>query len=179
MLCYLNSCSKGRGAWFLLALIVIVLELIALYFQHVMLLRPCVLCIYERCALFGILGAALIGMLAPSSTLIRFLAIIVWLYSTIEGLLLTWKHTMIQLYPSPANTCDIFVNFPTWLPLDKWLPALFVANGDCSEKQWSFLSLEMPQWLLIIFAINLVIVALVIIAQFVKPKRRFFYNNPL
>ncbi|SUB82435.1 Disulfide oxidoreductase [Pragia fontium] len=174
MLRFLNSCSKGRSAWLLLALSVIVLESIALYFQHVMLLRPCVLCIYERCALFGILGAALIGLISPSSTLLRYAALGLWLYSTIEGLMLTWKHTMIQLYPSPANICDIFVNFPTWLPLDKWMPAVFMANGDCSEKQWAFLSLEMPQWLLIIFAINLVLVLLVIIAQFVKPKRRFF-----
>lgn len=72
------------------------------------------------------------------------------------------------------NVCDIFVNFPSWLPLDKWVPAVFVANGDCSEKQWSFLSMEMPQWLLIIFGVYLLIALLVVVAQFVKPKRRFF-----
>ncbi|VFS50523.1 Disulfide oxidoreductase [Budvicia aquatica] len=103
-----------------------------------MLLRPCVLCIYERCALFGILAAALIGIISPSSAFVRYAAILLWIYSSIEGLLLTWKHTMIQFFPSPANTCDIFVRFPDWLPLDKWLPSVFVANGDCSEKQWSF-----------------------------------------
>ncbi len=42
-------------------------ELTALWFQHVMLLKPCVLCIYERCALFGVLGAALIGAIAPKT----------------------------------------------------------------------------------------------------------------
>ncbi|GKX58204.1 disulfide bond formation protein DsbB [Leminorella grimontii] len=174
MLSFLNGCSKGRGAWFLLALSVIIFEGVALYFQHVMLLRPCVLCIYERCALFGILGAALIGMIAPSSTVFRYLAIIVWIYSAIEGVLLTWKHTMMQLYPSPMNVCDFFVSFPSWLPLDKWIPSVFVANGDCSEKQWSFLSMEMPQWLLIIFGVYLLIALLVVLAQFVKPKRRYF-----
>lgn len=99
MLSFLNGCSKGRGAWLLLALSVIIFEGVALYFQHVMLLNPRVLCIYERCALFGILGAALIGLIAPSSRPLRYLAIIVWIYSSIEGVLLTWKHTMIQLYP--------------------------------------------------------------------------------
>lgn len=174
MLCFLNSCSKGRGAWLLLAVSAILLELTALYFQHVMLLSPCVLCIYERCALFGILGAALVGLIAPSSKFLRFIAIALWLYSAVEGLLLTWKHTMIQFFPSPANTCDIFVRFPSWLPLDKWVPSVFVANGDCAERQWSFLSLEMPQWLLAIFAVYFLIAVLVLIAQFVKPKRRFF-----
>lgn len=45
----------------LLALTAFTLELVALWFQHVMLLRPCVMCIYERCALLGIMFAGLIG----------------------------------------------------------------------------------------------------------------------
>ncbi|MDI5434752.1 disulfide bond formation protein B, partial [Salmonella enterica subsp. enterica serovar Kentucky] len=42
-----------RGAWLLMAFTALALEMVALWFQHVMLLKPCVLCIYERCALFG------------------------------------------------------------------------------------------------------------------------------
>ena len=61
MLRFLNQCSQGRGEWMLMAFTALALELTALWFQHVMLLKPCVLCIYERCALFGVLGAALIG----------------------------------------------------------------------------------------------------------------------
>ncbi len=45
-------------------------------------------------------------------------------------------------------TCDFMARFPDWLPLGKWLPQVFVASGDCAERQWSFLTLEMPQWLL-------------------------------
>ncbi len=67
MLRFLNQCSRGRGAWLLMAFTALALELVALWFQHVMLLKPCVLCIYERCALFGILGAALIGAIAPKT----------------------------------------------------------------------------------------------------------------
>ena len=55
---------KAGGAWLLMAFTALALELTALWFQHVMLLKPCVLCIYERCALFGVLGAALIGAIA-------------------------------------------------------------------------------------------------------------------
>ncbi len=49
----------------LMALTAFILELVALWFQHVMLLQPCVMCIYERCALFGIMGAGLVGAIAP------------------------------------------------------------------------------------------------------------------
>ncbi len=44
MLQYLNQCSRGRGAWLLMALTAFILELVALWFQHVMLLQPCVMC---------------------------------------------------------------------------------------------------------------------------------------
>lgn len=73
MLQFLNRCSKGRGAWLLMALTALVLELVALYFQHVMLLQPCVMCIYERAALFGILGASLLGAVAPKSPCVIWL----------------------------------------------------------------------------------------------------------
>lgn len=76
MLQFLNRCSRGRGAWLLMALTAFLLELTALYFQHIMLLQPCVMCIYERVALFGILGASLLGAIAPRSPL-RYLAIAV------------------------------------------------------------------------------------------------------
>lgn len=54
------------------------------------------------------------------------------------GLQLAYEHTMIQLHPSPFMTCDFMARFPDWLPLGKWLPQVFVASGDCAERQWSF-----------------------------------------
>lgn len=146
MLRFLNQCSRGRGAWLLMALTAFALEMVALWFQHVMGLKPCVLCIYERCALFGIMGAGLVGAIAPKSPL-RYAGIAIWLYSAWKGIELSWQHTMMQLHPSPFMTCDFAARFPSWLPLDKWLPQVFVASGDCSVRQWEFLTLEMPQWL--------------------------------
>lgn len=122
MLRFLNQCSQGRGAWLLMAFTALALELTALWFQHVMLLKPCVLCIYERCALFGVLGAALIGAIAPKTPL-RYVAMVIWLYSAFRGVQLTYEHTMLQLYPSPFATCDFMARFPEWLPLDKWVLA--------------------------------------------------------
>lgn len=176
MLHFLNRCSRGRGAWLLLAFAAVVLELTALYFQHVMMLKPCVMCIYERCALFGVMLAALVGALAPATPL-RFVAMAGWIYSAWEGIRLSWEHTMIQLHPSPFATCDFAARFPSWLPLDKWLPSVFVATGDCAEKQWEFLSLSMPQWLVVVFAIFMLIALLVVLAQFFPPRRRDLFNR--
>ncbi|CEE90061.1 disulfide bond formation proteins (oxidoreductase) with quinone as electron acceptor, reoxidizes DsbA [Xenorhabdus nematophila str. Anatoliense] len=167
----LKQRSQGRGAWLLMALTALILEATALYFQHAMQLQPCVMCIYERVALFGILGAALLGAVAPKTPL-RWLAILLWVYSAWQGLRLAWDHTMMQLYPSPFNTCEFFVNFPSWLPLNDWLPSVFQAYGDCSMKQWEFLTLDMPQWLIGIFVAYLVVAVLVLVSQVVWIQQR-------
>ena len=91
MLRFLNQCSQGQGAWLLMAFTALALELTALWFQHVMLLKPCVLCIYERCALFGVLGAALIGAIARKLPL-RYVAMVIWLYGAFRGVQLTYEH---------------------------------------------------------------------------------------
>lgn len=176
MLQFFNRISQGRTAWLLLALTALVLELSALYFQHFLQLLPCVMCIYERVALFGILAAGVIGMIAPRTPL-RYLALILWIYSAVRGLQLSWQHTMIQLHPSPFNTCDFAVAFPEWLPLDKWVPAVFHASGDCSEIQWQLFNLSMPQWLVVIFAAYLLASLLVLLAQFVRPRKRDLFGR--
>lgn len=167
MLQYLNHFFARRLAWLLMALMAVILELAALYFQHVMLINPCVMCIYERCALFGIMGAGIVGAVAPYSKL-RHIGILIWLYSAWRGIQLSWQHTMLQLHPSPFRTCDFAARFPSWLPFDKWLPSVFAATGDCAEKPWKFLTLAMPQWLLLIFSLFMLMGGLVLFAQFVQ-----------
>ncbi|MCE0491459.1 disulfide bond formation protein DsbB [Pantoea sp. Mb-10] len=176
MLRYLNQCSRGRGAWLLLALTALALEAVALFFQHVLGQKPCVMCIYERCALFGVMGAGLVGAIAPKTAL-RWVALMIWLYSAVEGLRLAYEHTMIQLHPNPFVTCDFAARFPAWLPLNTWLPSVFVATGDCAERSWTFLSFSMPQWLIGVFAAYLAVAVLVAVAQPFKPKRRDLFGR--
>ncbi|MDR9829539.1 disulfide bond formation protein DsbB [Vibrio sp. FNV 38] len=165
--------SKSRFSWLLLLAIIVCFEATALYFEHVMLLAPCVMCIYERVAMLGITGAALLGALAPGNSLVRWLGLIGWGFSAYRGLSLSIEHVNYQFNPSPFKTCDIFVSFPDWLPLNKWVPWMFEAYGDCSKVVWEFLSLSMPQWLVIIFAGNLIALGVIVVAQFVSKPRMF------
>ncbi len=52
------------------------------------------------------------GRYRPKTPL-RYVAMAIWLYSAIRGLQLAWEHTMIQLHPSPFQTCDFAARFPT------------------------------------------------------------------
>ncbi|MBM4840226.1 disulfide bond formation protein DsbB [Vibrio parahaemolyticus] len=171
----LKQFSKGRLSWLLLLLFIIFFEACALYFQHVMMLAPCVMCIYERVAMMGIGGAAIIGLIAPNNALFRWLGLIGWGLSSYKGLMLAMQHVDYQFNPSPFATCDLFVTFPSWAPLNQWVPWMFEAYGDCSKIVWQFLDLSMPQWLVVVFAGNLVALALIVIAQFFPVKRK----NPI
>ncbi|MCC4797568.1 disulfide bond formation protein B [Enterovibrio norvegicus] len=174
MLAFFNEISRTRGAWLLLLLSVLGFELCALYFQHVMNLAPCVMCIYERVAMAGVLVAAFIGLLAPQNGLIRWVGLLGWGVSAGYGLKLSIEHVGYQ-FPDPSDlfgaTCDIFVSFPSWAPLNKWAPWMFEANGDCGKVVWQFFDLSMPQWLVIIFAAMLIVLAIVVLSQFFGKRR--------
>ncbi|HGO5853288.1 TPA: disulfide bond formation protein DsbB [Mannheimia haemolytica] len=173
MLHYFKTLSLSRGAWFLLILSCIVLEGVALYFQHGMGLVPCVMCIYERVALFGILFAGILGFLGNRYVIMRWLAILIWLGSAFKGLTLSIKHHDYQVNPSPWNQCEFKVNFPQTLPLDQWLPQVFAPGPvNCSQSQWEMFGFSMAQWLIFTFAVYLIIAVIVLISQFKRSRQR-------
>ncbi|VGM96308.1 Disulfide oxidoreductase [uncultured Avibacterium sp.] len=176
MLKYFKQLSLNRGGWLLLLISTIALESTALYFQHGMGLAPCVMCIYERVALFGITFSALIGLLYPHALILRLLALLVGLGSAVKGLLLAIKHVDYQLNPAPWNQCSYMAEFPQTLPLDRWLPYVFNPTGSCSEISWSFLGFSMAQWIVVIFAFYSLLLAVLLISQFkrVEQTRNIF-----
>ena len=96
MLSALRHWSQSRFSWLLLALTAIGLEGAALYFQYGMELMPCVMCVYQRIAVLGILVAALIGFSLPKLTLMRMAGSFLWLYASYRGIELAWEHPVSQ-----------------------------------------------------------------------------------
>ncbi|TCP96831.1 thiol:disulfide interchange protein DsbB [Cricetibacter osteomyelitidis] len=170
MLSFFKTLSLQRKYWLLLLISTLALEATALYFQHGMGLKPCVMCIYERVALFGIAFAAIFGSLAPGLLIMRLIALVIGLGSAIKGLTITLTHLDYQTNPAPWKQCSFFAEFPETLPLDKWLPAVFNPTGNCAEISWQFLGFTMVQWLVFIFAFYVVLLALLLISQ-VKRSR--------
>lgn len=175
MLSNLKSLSTQRSSWLLLAFSALSLELCALYFQHVMKLEPCVMCVYERITMIGIMLAGLVGAIAPQNLLIRLTAFALWGVSAVWGFLLAVEHTDYQLNPSPFATCDFFPNFPSWAPLHEWLPWLFNPTGDCSDIVWQFFGYSMPQWLIVSFAIYVVLFVIIAITALLPAKKPKVY----
>jgi protein dithiol:quinone oxidoreductase len=171
MLSLLNQYSKGRFAWFLLFFSTLAFEITALYFQHSLGLVPCTLCIYQRCAILGIMLASIVGLIAPRSIIVRLIGILIWMVSAYKGFLLATFHAHLQFEPNLSDTCSINAQFPSWFPLDSLLPSMFKAYGSCADKIWTFLTIEMSQWMIIIFACYLIFGLAVLISQiFPSPK---------
>lgn len=97
MLKFFKTLSVQRTGWLLLVISALALEGTALYFQYGMELQPCVMCIYERVALFGIAFAGIVGLIAPRFLVFRLLALLIAFFSTVKGLLISLKHVDYQL----------------------------------------------------------------------------------
>jgi disulfide bond formation protein DsbB len=154
-----------RPAWIALALAAAVPLAVASWFQHVDGLDPCVMCIYERVALFGLVGAGLLGALAPQRVLLRAPAYALWGVSAGWGLDLVWRHVAIERDPQLAISCSFTAEFPSWLPLDTWLPALFLPTGYCDDVQWRWLDLSMAEWAGVVFALFLLALVAVLACE--------------
>lgn len=164
MVKYLAELPLRRRPWLLLAVSALGLEGAALYFQYIMGLDPCVLCVYERTAVAGIFVAGLVGAIAPGVLPLRWAALALWGASAAWGLLTALKHVGIQIGELDL-TCSYLADFPAWAPLDQWWPEVFQPTGFCEEVQWVFLGLSMPQWMVVIMSLYLLALIAVLAAR--------------
>lgn len=166
----LSSWVEQKWSWALLFVSALLLELSALYFQYGMELKPCIMCIYQRTAVFGVMLAALLPLL-HNNVLTRIVGFVAWGVSAIWGLLIAMEHVDLQNETNPFfSSCEIVPNFPSFMPLHTWIPDLFAATGDCGDIDWVFMDMSMPQWMIAIFAIYTGIFGLILFSRLMTKK---------
>jgi len=77
---------QNKLGWGLIALSAFFLELAALFFQYVMGLEPCIMCVYQRLAVAGVLLSGVIGFLLSRNFWGQIGAHGLMMYATCEGL---------------------------------------------------------------------------------------------
>lgn len=169
----LKSLSVQRWPWLLLAFTALLLLITGLYFQYSLNYQPCIKCIYVRAAFAGVLLAALLAALAPQRTLLRVMAILAWLAAAAYGVIQAQELVTIEqtLASGGFTTCALFADFPAWLALDKWFPAVFAVTGTCGGVDWQFLGLTMAEWSRLILGAYAVVGLLVLLSQFTKRSK--------
>ncbi len=166
----LSNWAERKWAWGLLFLSAFILELSALYFQYGMDLKPCIMCIYQRTAVVGVMLAALLPLIA-NNVMTRLVGFAAWGVSAIWGLLIAIEHVDLQNNSNPFfASCEIVPNFPAFMPLHHWFPKMFAATGDCGDIDWVFMDMSMPQWMIVIFSIYSVLFGLILFSRLVTKK---------
>ncbi|MGL1957122.1 MAG: disulfide bond formation protein DsbB [Colwellia sp.] len=169
---FLSDFTTNSTAWLLLALSALGLELSALYFQYVMDLAPCIMCVYQRTVILALLAAGVIGFIGCKLLIARVVAYALWVVGSIWGLLISIEHVELQANSgSIFFTCEIIPNFPNWAPLHQWFPAFFEATGSCGDINWRFLDFSMPQWMIVVFTLYTITFAIVLINRLVCAKK--------
>ncbi len=171
MISAISHWAGQKSSWGLLFLSALVLIITALYFQYEMGLEPCIMCIYQRTAMFGIMLSALLVLLVNTLPT-RLIGFAGWGVSSGWGWLLAREHVDILQASNPFfTTCEIVPNYPDWAPLHEWLPAIFQAKGDCLEDGWRFMDKGMAEWMVIIFAVYFVLCITFALIRLVGSRR--------
>jgi disulfide bond formation protein DsbB len=123
----------------------------ALYAQHVLLLDPCPLCVFQRIATIatGLVFLAA-GLHDPQGFGSKVYAALLVLAAGFGVGVATWHVYLQNLPASEAPSCGpgfeyIMDNFA----LFDALAMVFKGSGECAEVVWRLLGLSMPSWVII------------------------------
>ena len=114
----------------------------ALYFQHVKLMPPCGLCVFQRYA-FVIAGIfALVGAFSTKQKP----WIVLSLLSALAGIGTVAKHLHVLANPGFSCGIDPATTFLNKIPTATILPSVFEAEGLCETAGELIVGLSLPQW---------------------------------
>ncbi len=168
---YLYGLNDKRFFWALVALAGFGLLAIALYFQHVMALAPCFLCINQRIAVMIIGLGGILGVINPKNAIVKGFAYLLWFGGSVFGLSLAAYQTYLQLNPPEFSSCGAGMDYILANnSLIEAIPMLLQPTGNCSDISWVFLNLTMPQWMVIIFSFSLLSSLFFIVGRFIFKK---------
>lgn len=165
----------NRSSWFWIILIVIcvALEGAALVYQYVLYYDPCVLCVHIRAWIGGIMVAAILGLVLRNrraGLIISDLLVILFSLGLVERSYRTLGTEMGFL----DGACSMNPNFPSFMPLNEWLPAMFQPLTSCGYTPWVIPQyLSMAQSLMAFSVVLLVVMVLMLVSTFRHPTSRY------
>ncbi len=139
----------------LIAAFTLLMMLVAvLYFQMMLHLIPCPLCVSQR---GFVIATGLIALAAfihnPGATGTKIYAALTTL-AALGGAAIAGRQVWLQSLPEdqiPACGPTLDWMFQANFPLQEILGAMFFGEGSCAEIKWMFLGLSIPGWTLVAF----------------------------
>ena len=125
----------------------------ALWLQHVDGLEPCPLCILQRGAVIVLGVLMLAGAIHDPGLAARRVYGMLIAVVAVAGAAVAGRHVWLQsLPPGEAPECGPGLEYMLGaFPLTQVLEMVLRGSGECAEVQWTFLSLSIPEWTLLLF----------------------------
>ena len=145
--------SKQRTIFIFGFLLCLGLMAAALYFQYVMKLEPCPLCIFQRLFVIGLGVVLLAGALHNPKMWGRRIYGILTALLAASGAAVAARHVWLQnLPPEQVPACGPGLDYMLEaFPFTKTLQLVLLGSGECAKVDWTFLGLGIPAWTLIFF----------------------------
>ena len=146
--------SNSRRFFALLGATSLGLIIVALFFEHMLLLKPCILCYAQRACVYLLFFVSFVGFLHKNQSLLILRTYMgLCIAFIISGMSLSIRQLYLQNLPRElVPTCgpDIDYLFET-LPVLEVIMIAIRGDGNCAEVLWSFLGISLPGWLLVAF----------------------------
>lgn len=129
---------------------------VALYFQHVVGLEPCPLCVFQRVSVVLLGIVFLIAALHnPRTWGARVYGLLITL-SSLLGIGIAVRHLWLQYATHEELGCGPGLDYMMEImPLDEVVASVFKGTGDCGEILWSMFGISIPGWTLMFFLVTL------------------------
>jgi disulfide bond formation protein DsbB len=129
-----------------------------LYLQHVMDLKPCPLCIFQRVAFIALgITFTLIALHYPRRLGILIYGVLLSICA-LSGIGFAARQLWLQSLPADqVPACGPGLSYMLErFPVSRMIEQVFVGSGECAEVSWRLMGLSIAGWSLIWFALLLV-----------------------
>lgn len=128
----------------------------ALYFQHVMGLEPCPLCIFQRISVMVLGLIFFVGLLHGPSGMLRRTYGALLTAASLAGIGLAIRHLWLQYGPHEELGCGPGLEYMLdTMPLQEVIQDVLKGTGDCGEIVWSMFGISIPGWTLMLLLVLL------------------------
>ncbi len=126
----------------------------AYYFELVLELEPCPMCIMQRIVVLALGCIALVAFFHnPSNSTGRKVYASIAGITSIIGVAIAVRHSWIQAFPpEDIPSCGAPLDYMLEImPFQEVLSAMLTGTASCTDISWNFLGLTMPNWMIIVF----------------------------
>lgn len=124
-------------------------------------LHPCHLCIFQRLQFMGLVVFGLLAGLLGCRPAARAAGVFVVLIAA-SGIAVAGYQSWLQAFPVSTISCGASAPGVIEAIVDRlgdWLPALFLATGNCADEALSVLGLSLANWSALAFLGSLLVAA--------------------